>query len=120
MLINSELFDRLRRFPDVEAPNLLAVDAADRLILDEADAALVAAPDGSVVVIDDHFGALTLGAAVRHDASGLRVHQDSIVAERALAANAEREDLADRFTSTVSTRSFSPGLRWCSCSCRAH
>ncbi|HET8994138.1 MULTISPECIES: methyltransferase [unclassified Rhodococcus (in: high G+C Gram-positive bacteria)] len=99
MLINSELFDRLRRFPDVEAPNLLAVDAADRLILDEADAALVAAPDGSVVVIDDHFGALTLGTAARHDASGLRVHQDSIVAERALAANADREGMLDRFTS---------------------
>ncbi|MCK0089722.1 methyltransferase [Rhodococcus sp. HNM0563] len=99
MLINSELFDRLRRFPDVEAPNLLAVDAADRLILDEADAALVAADDGSVVVIDDHFGALTLGTAARHDAFGLRVHQDSIVAERALAANADREGMLDRFTS---------------------
>lgn len=41
-----ELFGRLRRLPDVEAPNLVAVDAADRLILDEADAALAAAPAG--------------------------------------------------------------------------
>ncbi|MEE2031899.1 class I SAM-dependent methyltransferase [Rhodococcus chondri] len=97
-MIISELFDRLRRFPDVEAPNLFAVDAADRLILDEADAALAAAPAGTVVVIDDDYGALTLGVAVRHGATALRVHQDSLVSERALAANAEREDLTGRYT----------------------
>ncbi|UYF92978.1 methyltransferase [Rhodococcus aetherivorans] len=93
-----ELFGRLRRLPDVEAPNLVAVDAADRLILDEADAALAAAPAGTVAVIDDHYGALTLGVAVRYSASGIRVHQDSVVGERALAANAAREGLSDRFT----------------------
>ncbi|MBM7457807.1 class I SAM-dependent methyltransferase [Rhodococcus coprophilus] len=97
-MLTDPLFDRLRRFPDVEAPNLFAVDAADRLILDEAHTALETAPRGTVVVIDDQYGALTLGTAVRYDASGLRVHQDSIVAERALAANASRENLADRFT----------------------
>ncbi|MGV9737166.1 class I SAM-dependent methyltransferase [Rhodococcus aetherivorans] len=93
-----ELFGRLRRLPDVEAPNLVAVDAADRLILDEADAALAAAPAGTVAVIDDNYGALTLGVAVRYSASGIRVHQDSVVGERALAANAAREGLSDRFT----------------------
>ncbi|MGC5162716.1 class I SAM-dependent methyltransferase [Rhodococcus sp. DT1] len=98
-MLTDPLFDRLRRFPDVEAPNLFAVDAADRLILDEAGPALEAAPDGTVVVIDDQYGALTLGAAVRYEISGLRVHQDSIVAERALAANASRENLADRYAS---------------------
>lgn len=97
-MLTDPLFDRLRRFPDVEAPNLFAVDAADRLILDEAHEALEAAPSGTVVVIDDQYGALTLGTAVRYDATGLRVHQDSIVAERALASNASRENLADRFT----------------------
>ena len=30
--------DLLRRWPDVEAPNLFAVDATDRLLLDEAAA----------------------------------------------------------------------------------
>jgi len=99
VLIDNGLFDRLRRFPDVEAPNLVAVDAADRLLLDEAAAALGAAPRGTVAVVDDQYGALTLGAAVRHDAGALRVHQDSIVAERALAANADREGLADRYVS---------------------
>ncbi|MGW3485201.1 class I SAM-dependent methyltransferase [Rhodococcus indonesiensis] len=93
-----ELFARLRRLPDVEALNLVAVDAADRLILDEAGAALAAAPAGTVAVIDDHYGALTLGVAVRHSASGIRVHQDSVVGERALAANAAREGLTDRYT----------------------
>ncbi|MGX7729900.1 class I SAM-dependent methyltransferase [Rhodococcus sp. 2H158] len=93
-----ELFGRLRRLPDVEAPNLVAVDAADRLILDEADAALAAAPAGTVAVIDDHYGALTLGVAVRYSTAGIRVHQDSVVGERALAANAAREGLSDRFT----------------------
>lgn len=98
MLTDTGLFDRLRRFPDVEAPNLFAVDAADRLILDEADAALAAAPPGTIAVVDDHYGALTLGAVARHDARGVRVHQDSLVSERALAANADRERLRDRYT----------------------
>lgn len=99
MLIDlQELFTRLRRFPDVEAPNLVAVDAADRLLLDEAGVALAAAPAGTVVIIDDQYGALTLGAAVRHGSTGVRVHQDSVVGERALAGNADREGLTDRFT----------------------
>ena len=34
-------FESLRRFPDVEAPNLFASDAADRLIIDEAGPALL-------------------------------------------------------------------------------
>lgn len=99
MLIDcQELFARLRRFPDVEAPNLVAVDAADRLLLDEAGAALAAAPAGTVVVVDDQYGALTLGAAVRYGSTGIRVHQDSVVGERALAANADREGLTDHYT----------------------
>lgn len=76
----------LRRWPDVESPELVAVDATDRLILDTAAEAIAAHPDG-VLVIDDNYGALTLGA-IALGARGVRVHQDSIVAERALAANA--------------------------------
>ena len=41
-------FDALRRWPDVEADNLFAADAADRLILDEAAAALEASAPGEV------------------------------------------------------------------------
>src|SRR5690606_21119595 len=55
-------FAALRRFPDVEADNLFASDASDRLILDEAATAIADAP-GSVVVIGDRYGALALGAA---------------------------------------------------------
>jgi 16S rRNA (guanine1207-N2)-methyltransferase len=77
-------FGALRRYPDVEAPNLFAVDASDRLILDEAAVALAAASPGEVAVIGDGYGALTLGSG----AQGARVFQDSIVAERALEANA--------------------------------
>jgi len=78
----------LRRRPDVEALELHAHDAADRLLLDLAAtdhaAALV---DREVVVVGDTHGALALGAltlGARH----VRVHQDSLVAERALDANA--------------------------------
>jgi 16S rRNA (guanine1207-N2)-methyltransferase len=78
----------LRRWPDVEAPNLHAVDASDRLILDEAAAALAGCSADEVVVIGDNYGALTLGAAAQGGGPGIRVFQDSIVAERALAANA--------------------------------
>lgn len=95
-------FDALRRLPDVEAPNLHASDAADRLLLDASSEVLAAVADGAsggLVVIDDAYGALTLGAAARHGVAGIRVHQDSVVGERALAANAERFGLAAAYRS---------------------
>ena len=85
--IDDRVLSGLRRWPDVEAPNLHAVDASDRLILDEAAAALAESGPGEVVVIGDAYGALTIGAAAI-GATGIRVFQDSIVGERALAANA--------------------------------
>lgn len=104
-MLDSEVFDRdglfarLRRRPDVEAPNLTAVDAADRLILDEAAAALSAARPGTLAVIGAHYGALTLGAAATHGSTGIRVHQDPLTGELALAANAATVGLADRYRS---------------------
>ncbi|WP_343048188.1 class I SAM-dependent methyltransferase [Cellulomonas humilata] len=83
----------LRRYPDLEAPNLHAVDASDRLILDEAAPTLSRAGDG-VVVIGDHHGALTLGAIARHGLSGVRTHQDRLLGERALQVNAGRLGLS--------------------------
>lgn len=90
--------DALRRRPDVEAPGLVATDAADRLILDESASARAAAGAGEIVVIGDGYGALTLGAAA-DGGRGIRVHQDALTGERALAANAERFGLADTFAS---------------------
>jgi len=81
-------FDALRRAPDVEAENLFAVDASDRLILDEASDDLRAAGVGEVVVIGDRYGALTLGAIALHDAAEVRTHQDSYTGELALDSNA--------------------------------
>lgn len=92
-------FDALRRFPDIEAVNLVAVDATDRLILDQAAEAVAAAPPGTVSVIGDRYGALTLGAAARYGATAIRTHQDRLLGERALAANAERCDLSGSYTS---------------------
>ena len=80
--------DSLRRWPDVEAPNLFAVDASDRLILDEASDAVTAAGPGTVVVVNDHYGALAIGAAANLGATGVRVFQDALVGEAALSANA--------------------------------
>ncbi|MEU1524562.1 class I SAM-dependent methyltransferase [Nocardia rhamnosiphila] len=96
-----DLLERLRRYPDVEAANLYAVDAADRLILDVAAEALTeaAAARETVAVIGDGYGALTLGAAAAHDLHGIRVHQDLLTGELALAANARAHGLADRYTS---------------------
>ncbi len=95
-----DLLERLRRYPDVEAANLYAVDAADRLILDVAAVALTeaAAARETVAVIGDGYGALTLGAAATHDLHGIRVHQDLLTGELALAANARALGLADRYT----------------------
>lgn len=97
MLDRDALFSRLRRRPDIEAPNLVAVDAADRLILDESAAALSQAREGAVAVIGDRYGALTLGAAVAHGSTGIRVHQDLLTGELALAKNADTVGLADRY-----------------------
>jgi 16S rRNA (guanine1207-N2)-methyltransferase len=90
--------DDLRRWPDLEGPGLVAVDAADRLILDESAPARSGLPDGGLVVIGDSYGALTLGAA-QGGARGIRVHQDPLTGERALAANAERRGLDGVFVS---------------------
>lgn len=79
----------LRRWPDVEAPGLVAADAADRLILDESGGARAALGPGELTVIGDGYGALTLGAAAA-GAEGIRVHQDPLSGEAALAANARR------------------------------
>ncbi|MFS4505085.1 class I SAM-dependent methyltransferase [Clavibacter sp. Sh2141] len=91
----------LRRRPDVEADNLFAADAADRLLLDELVALLASAADAGrpvrpeeLVVVGDSYGALALGAsaALRRAGAGdpirLRVHQDGLASETALDLNA--------------------------------
>nr|WP_241429118.1 class I SAM-dependent methyltransferase [Agrococcus sp. ARC_14] len=67
-----------------------AHDASDALILDEA--ATLRRALGDVVVIGDRHGALTLGA-LDAGATRVRVHQDSVVGERALLANAAALDM---------------------------
>ena len=102
--------DALRRWPDVEGPDLLASDAADRLILDESAGARQNADDGTIVVIGDEYGALTLGAADA-GASGIRVHQDSLASERALAANADTAGLGGSFRAMSLEASVVSGAR---------
>ncbi len=82
----------------MEALNLYAVDAADRLILDVAADALSTADSGKVAVIGDAYGALTLGAIAGHDLRDVRVHQDLLTGELALANNARAAGLSDRYT----------------------
>ncbi|MGW4325576.1 class I SAM-dependent methyltransferase [Nocardia sp. NPDC004573] len=93
-----DVLSRLRRYPDVEALNLYAVDAADRLILDVAADALSTVDSGKVAVIGDSYGALTLGAIAGHDLRDVRVHQDLLTGELALANNARAAGLSDRYT----------------------
>ena len=88
-------FDALRRHPDVEGDNLFAVDASDRLILDEAAVSLAGLGPGELVIIGDHYGALTLGAIALHEAVDVRVHQDALTGELALKSNARRAVLTD-------------------------
>lgn len=87
-----DVFRVLRRRPDVEAPNLQAWDATDRLLLDTA--AAQTAPGGTLAIIGDRYGALTLGALALLDPATVRVHQDLITGERALRLNAEAWDTA--------------------------
>ncbi|MFP5370029.1 MAG: methyltransferase, partial [Actinomycetes bacterium] len=92
--MEADFFGLLRRAPDVEAPDLVAVDATDRLLLDEAADLLAGSGPGDLAVVDDSYGALTLGAAALHGATDVRVHQDLLVGELALVRNAERTGLA--------------------------
>lgn len=83
-------FRALRRFPDVEAPNLQAWDATDELLVQRALAAEVAGDE--IVVIGDEYGAIAL-ALTEAGMRGIRVHQDLITGRRALVANARTLDL---------------------------
>lgn len=103
-------FGALRRHPDVEGHGLEASDAADRLILDESAALAAAVDEGELVVLDDAYGALALGAAAA-GARGIRVHQDLVTGERALAANAQRAGLGDRVRSLPLGKELVAGAR---------
>lgn len=83
-------YSRLRRWPDVEAENLQAHDATDRLLVDHAVAlAAERGIDGAqIAVIGDEYGAITL-ALTDAGFRGIRVHQDLATGRRALARNAE-------------------------------
>jgi 16S rRNA (guanine1207-N2)-methyltransferase len=95
----ADLFSSLRRAPDVEAPELVAVDATDRLLLDTAAELIAGCAPGEVAVVDDAYGALTLGAVALHGAADVRVAQDLLVGELALARNAERTGLTGTYRS---------------------
>src|SRR5690606_5319983 len=83
------LFATLSREPDIGGAELRAWDVADRYLLECARDQFPNALGGEVCVIDDSHGAIALGAAALGAAS-VRVHQDSMIARRALAANARR------------------------------
>src|SRR5215212_7956894 len=106
-----ELFDQLRRAPDIESPELVAVDATDRLLLDTAADLIAAAGPGEVEVVDDGYGALTLGAVALHGARDVRVAQDLLVGELALARNAERTGLTGTYRSVPLSAELASGAR---------
>ncbi|MCC6269703.1 MAG: methyltransferase [Microbacteriaceae bacterium] len=68
-------------------------------MLDEARGALADAGPGEFVVIGDNYGALSLGAAALHAVTGIRVHQDELSGETALAHNADAAGLTGSFHS---------------------
>ncbi|BCW63424.1 methyltransferase [Arthrobacter sp. StoSoilB22] len=90
------LLGRLSRLPDVEADNLQAFDATDRLLLETATD--LVGPDSKVVVIGDRYGALTLGALAGLAVGHVRVNQDLFSGRLALERNAVSAGLEGRFT----------------------
>lgn len=85
--------DALHPFPDTAGPDHRAHDAADRLLLDESAEARRGMARRDIVVIGDTFGALALACARDAEGGVVRVHQDSLGGERALAANARSTGL---------------------------
>ncbi len=90
------LFGTLSRLPDVEADNLRAYDATDRLLLETAEDYL--RPDSQVVVIGDRYGALTLGTLAGTGVGHVRVNQDLFTGRAALQRNAAAAGLDGRYT----------------------
>lgn len=94
-------FDQLRRWPDFEALELVAADAADRLLVATAREWCEARTEKSpaseqliVSVLGDAYGAITLGMlsalgshAGTADSPVVRVHQDARAGELALDNN---------------------------------
>ncbi|MFZ3453117.1 class I SAM-dependent methyltransferase [Arthrobacter sp. 7Tela_A1] len=95
---SSFAFESLGRAPDVEAENLQAWDSADLLLLDTAAGELAGAAPGTISVVGDSYGALTLGAAALHGSRQIRVQQDPLSGELALDRNARALDLAGAYT----------------------
>lgn len=85
--------DTLRPYPDAGDPDSRAHDAADRLLLDESAEARQGVARREIAVIGDTFGALALACASDASDGVVRVHQDSLGGERALAANARSTGL---------------------------
>lgn len=90
------LLGGLSRLPDVEADNLQAFDATDRLLLETATD--LVGPDSKVVVIGDRYGALTLGALAGLAVGHVRVNQDLFSGRLALERNTVSAGLEGRFT----------------------
>jgi 16S rRNA (guanine1207-N2)-methyltransferase len=90
------LLGGLSRLPDVEADNLQAFDATDRLLLETA--ADVVGPDTKLVILGDRYGALTLGALAGLGVGHVRVNQDLFTGRLALRRNAVSAGLEGRFT----------------------
>ena len=111
MTAPENVLELLRREPDVEAPELVAVDATDRLLLDLAADLIARCGPGEVAVVDDNYGALTLGAVALHGARDVRVAQDLLVGELALARNAERAGLAGTYRSVPLGPELADGAR---------
>lgn len=105
-----DLFRSLSRHPDFDAAELEAYDATDRLLLDATETAIADLGPGELVVIGDRHGALTLGVCGVLEATDVRVFQDPLLGERALAANAERLGV-DGFSSHPLDRSLLEGAR---------
>ncbi|WP_223587375.1 class I SAM-dependent methyltransferase [Microbacterium sp. OVT16B] len=100
-------YDRLRRWPDVEAENLQAHDATDLLLVERALA--LGIPGEEIAVIGDEYGAITL-ALTDVGRTGVRVHQDLATGRRALLRNAEELGLSG-FASHELDRSLLDGAR---------
>lgn len=88
-------YARLRRWPDVEADNLHAHDATDRLLVDRATTLIGerGLSGAEVVVIGDGYGGITL-PLVAEGMRGIRVHQDLATGRRALERNASELELS--------------------------
>jgi 16S rRNA (guanine1207-N2)-methyltransferase len=95
-------YERLRRWPDLESPELVAYDSADKLLIEHAQLELpqMSPAITQVTILGDTHGALALSSISELSVKQVLLHQDNLSGEAATLSNAR--ELSDVLSADAS------------------